>query len=63
MKQQEGKVVEASKAQEEAKKQAEKADYVAKRDEAIVDWVSNASNFPVSLPKWDEAKINRGKAL
>ncbi len=47
----------------EARKQAEKADYRTKRDEAIAVAVSHTTVFPVPLPEWNEKNIARGKEL
>lgn len=52
MKQQEGKVAEATRAQEDAKKQAEKIELIKKRDDAIANAISSAIVFPVQLPDW-----------
>lgn len=50
-------------ASNEAKKQVEKADYIAKRDIAIVDVINRATVFPVPLPVWNTTTIARGKEL
>lgn len=63
MKQQEVKVTEATKAQDEAKRQGEKAEFSQKRDAVISEAILNATTFPVPLPTWVENDIKRGKEL
>lgn len=39
----------------------ERTELIAKRNDTIIKVISEATSFPVSLPKWDDASLGRAK--